>query len=58
MFVQHHQRASSGELPGRRLARSVLHNGMSATLADVVEHYNTIDNIGLTDGEKADLAAL
>jgi cytochrome c peroxidase len=33
------------------------HNGMSATLADVVEHYNTIDNIGLTDGEKADLVA-
>ena len=33
------------------------HNGMSATLADVVEHYNTIDNIGLTASEKADLVA-
>jgi cytochrome c peroxidase len=33
------------------------HNGMSATLADVVEHYDTIDNIGLTDAEKADLTA-
>jgi hypothetical protein len=33
------------------------HNGMSATLADVVEHYNTIDNIGLTPDEKADLVA-
>jgi len=33
------------------------HNGMSTTLADVVEHYDTIDNIGLTDSEKADLTA-
>jgi cytochrome c peroxidase len=33
------------------------HNGMAATLEDVVEHYNTIDNIGLTADEKADLVA-
>lgn len=33
------------------------HNGMAATLADVVDHYDTIDNIGLTDDEKADLTA-
>jgi cytochrome c peroxidase len=33
------------------------HNGMAATLADVVEHYDSIDNIGLTDAEKADLTA-
>jgi cytochrome c peroxidase len=33
------------------------HNGMAATLADVVEHYDKIDSIGLTDAEKADLTA-
>jgi cytochrome c peroxidase len=33
------------------------HNGMAATLADVVDHYDTIDNIGLTADEKADLTA-
>lgn len=33
------------------------HNGMAATLADVVNHYDTIDHIGLTADEKADLTA-
>ncbi|HET7542255.1 MAG TPA: cytochrome c peroxidase [Polyangiaceae bacterium] len=33
------------------------HNGMAATLADVVDHYDTIDHIGLTADEKADLTA-
>ena len=33
------------------------HNGLAATLADVVEHYDAIDHIGLTEAEKADLTA-
>jgi cytochrome c peroxidase len=33
------------------------HNGSAATLADVVDFYNTRFNIGLTAGETADLIA-
>ena len=33
------------------------HNGLAATLEDVVEFYDTRFNIGLTDEEKADLVA-
>jgi hypothetical protein len=31
------------------------HNGAFATLADVVDHYDLVHNIGLTDPEKSDL---
>jgi hypothetical protein len=31
------------------------HDGRFATLADVVDHYDTIFNLGLTSGEKSDL---
>jgi hypothetical protein len=31
------------------------HDGRFATLGDVVEHYNRFKNLGLSDGEKADL---
>jgi mono/diheme cytochrome c family protein len=31
------------------------HDGSAATLADVVEHYNTFLELGLTDAQKADL---
>ena len=31
------------------------HDGSAATLADVVEHYNQVSNLQLTDGQKADL---
>src|SRR2546429_9543262 len=31
------------------------HDGRFATLRDVVEHYNTVFNLGLTDQEKRDL---
>jgi hypothetical protein len=31
------------------------HDGRSATLLDVVNHYNTVFSLGLTDAEKADL---
>jgi cytochrome c peroxidase len=36
---------------------SYFHNGSAATLADVVEFYNTCFNIGLTGQEKAALVA-
>jgi cytochrome c peroxidase len=31
------------------------HDGRFATLGDVVDHYNSVMNLGLTDAEKSDL---
>jgi cytochrome c peroxidase len=31
------------------------HDGSAATLADVVDHYDRVLNLGLTDGQKQDL---
>lgn len=35
--------------------RGFYHDGRFATLLDVVNHYNTLFSLGLTDGEKSDL---
>ncbi len=37
------------------MKRGFYHDGRYATLLDVINHYNVLMTLGLTDGEKSDL---
>jgi cytochrome c peroxidase len=50
-------RFKAPQLRGLSSRAPYFHNGGAATLAEVVEHYDKIDDIGLTSAEKADLVA-